>query len=166
MSQSPRRTSPSASSRVAGEQYRIAIVGSSTLKGKELAEVLPEGPLAGSDLILLDDNEALGQLEALGDEMTFVQSVSRDNFDNVDFAFFASRPEFTGKNWTLAKAAGAAIVDLSYGLEKEANATVRSPWMERELGHSVTPELEPGPVIAAHPAAVVVALLMARGELQ
>src|SRR5581483_8789778 len=162
MSQVPRRVNPSASSHVTGEQFRVAIVGSGTLKGKELAEILPQSALAASDLKLLDDDESLGQLEAVGNEMTFVQSVSRDNFDNVDLAFFASRPEFTRKNWDLARAAGAAIIDLSYGLEGESKATVRSPWLERELGQPVTPELEPGPVIAAHPASVVLALLLAR----
>ncbi len=164
MSQGPRRVTSPASSHPAGEQYRIAIVGSGTLKGKELAEVLPQSALAASELKLLDDDESLGQLEALGEEMTFVQSVSRDNFDNIDFAFFASRPEFTRKNWTLARAAGAGIVDLSYALEKETNARVRSPWIERELGQVLAPELEPGPVIAAHPASVVLALLLLRAQ--
>jgi aspartate-semialdehyde dehydrogenase len=164
MSQGPRRVNLPSSSHLAGEVYRIAIVGSGSLKGKELADLLPQSTLAASDLKLLDDDESLGQLEAVGDEMTFVQSVSRDNFDNVDFAFFASRAEFTRKNWGLARAAGAAIIDLSYALESEPNSTVRSPWMERELGHAVTPELEPGPVIASHPAATVLAVLLARAQ--
>ena len=30
--------------------------------------------------------------------------------------------------------AGSAIIDLSYALEDEPNATVRSPWIERQLG--------------------------------
>jgi aspartate-semialdehyde dehydrogenase len=164
MSQVPRRVASPGSSHPAGEHYRVAIVGAGTLKGKELAEVVPQSALAASELKLLDDDESLGQLEAVGDEMTFVQSVSRDNFENVDFAFFASRPEFTRKNWQLARAAGASIVDLSYALEKEANATVRAPWLEREVGQVLTPELEPGPVIAAHPAAVVLGLLLVRAQ--
>ena len=163
MSQGPRRVTPGSSHPV-GEQYRIAIVGSGSLKGKELAEVLPDSALAASELKLMDDEESLGQLEAVGEEMTFVQSVSRDNFDNVDFAFFASSPEFTRKNWTLARAAGASIVDLSYALEKEPSATVRAPWIEREVGQVMAPELEPGPVVAAHPVAVVLGLLLVRAQ--
>jgi aspartate-semialdehyde dehydrogenase len=164
MSQGPRRVTPPLPAHPAGEQYRIAIVGSGTLKGKELAEVLSQSALAASEIKLLDDDEGLGQLEAVGEEMTFVQSVSRDNFDNVDFAFFASRQEFTRKHWTLARAAGASIVDLSYALEKEPGATVRAPWIEREVGQVMAPELEPGPVVAAHPAAVVLSLLLIRAQ--
>jgi aspartate-semialdehyde dehydrogenase len=111
---------------------------------------------------LLDDAESLGQLEAVGDEMTFVQSVGRDQFDGVDFAFFACEETFTRKSWALAKAAGSAIVDLSYALENEPGATVRSPWLDRELGRVVTPELAPAPIVVAHPAAQALALLLVR----
>ncbi len=142
-------------------QFRVAIVGASTLKGKELADVLNDRSFPG-DVRLLDDDESLGQLEAVGDEVTFVQSVGRDQFDGVDFAFFASEGKFTKRNWMLAKDAGSAIIDLSYALEDAPGARVRSPWIERELNQSVAPELQPAPVIAAHPAAQVLALLMVR----
>jgi aspartate-semialdehyde dehydrogenase len=142
-------------------EFRVAIVGASTLKGKELADVLNDRSFP-ADVRLLDDDESLGQLEAVGDEMTFVQPVGRDQFDGVDFAFFASEEKFTKKNWVLAKAAGSAVIDLSYALENEAGATVRSPWLERELGRAVTPELAPAPVVVAHPAAQALALLLVR----
>ena len=38
---------------------------------------------------------ALGQLEAMGDEISFIQSVRAEQFVNVDFTFFASDPECT-----------------------------------------------------------------------
>lgn len=141
--------------------FRVAIVGASTLKGKELADVLNDRGFPG-DVRLLDDDESLGQLEAVGDEMTFVQSVGRDQFDGVDFACFASDEKFTKRNWTLAKDAGSAIIDLSYALEGEPGAAVRSPWIERELNRTVKPELQPAPVVAAHPVAQVLALLLIR----
>lgn len=142
-------------------QFRVAIVGASTLKGRELADVLNDRSFP-ADVRLLDDDESLGQLENVGDEMTFVQSVGRDQFDDVDFAFFASEEKFTKRNWVLAKDAGSAIIDLSYALENEPRATVRSPWLERELGRAVTPELAPAPVVVAHPAAQALALLLVR----
>jgi aspartate-semialdehyde dehydrogenase len=147
-----------------GKTFRVAIVGAGTLKGKELAEVLPEIPMPIADTKLLDDDDSLGQLEAVGGEVTFVQSVSRDNFDNIDFAFFASNAQFTRRNWTLARDAGASVVDLSYALESEKNAKIRAPWIERELGQTPVPELQPGPVVAAHPAAVMLALLLIRAQ--
>ncbi len=144
--------------------YRIAIVGAGTLKGKELAEILPETSFPAVDVKLLDDDESLGQLEAVGEEVTFVQSVRPENFENVDFTFFASQAEFTRKHWRMAQQAGSIIVDLSYGLEETPGARVRSPWIERELRRAQVPELEPAPVITAHPAAVSMALLLARAQ--
>ncbi|MFB3916715.1 MAG: Asd/ArgC dimerization domain-containing protein [Terriglobales bacterium] len=144
--------------------FRVAIVGAATLKGRELADVLKERNFPARDIKLLDDDESLGQLEAVGDEVTFVQSIIPDNFQNVDFAFFASDEKFTSRNWQLAKAAGSAIVDLSYALESEPGATVRAPWVERELRRQIAPELQPAPVMTAHPAAVVLALLLLRAR--
>jgi aspartate-semialdehyde dehydrogenase len=141
---------------------RIAIVGGASLKGKELAEVLSERSFPARDVRLLDDDEALGQLEAIGDEASFVQSVSREQFEHVDVAFFASDEAFTRRNWHLARQAGAAIVDLSYGLEAEAGVAIRAPWIERELSRPQALELQPAPVVIAHPAAVVLALLLLR----
>ena len=144
--------------------YRLAIVGAGTLKGKEVAEVLSDRNFPSLDIKLLDDDESLGQLETLRDEVTFIQSVRSEQFENVDFTFFASDQQCTRKNWKTARKAGSAIVDLSFTLEDEPDATVRSPWIERQLGHMLTPELQPGPAVVAHPAAVVLALLLLRAQ--
>jgi len=144
--------------------FRVAIVGAATLKGKELTDILKERNFPARDVKLLDDDESLGQLEAVGDEVSFVQSVRPEHFENVDFAFFASDESFTRRTWELAKRAGSAIVDLSYALENEPGATVRAPWVERELRRQIAPELQPAPVATAHPAAVVLAMLMLRAR--
>jgi aspartate-semialdehyde dehydrogenase len=147
--------------------YRVAIVGAATLKGKEMAEILRDRNFPAVDVRLLDDDESLGQLEAVGDEMSFIQSVRTEQFERVDFAFFASDPRCTRSNWKAARDLGNTIVDLSFTLEDEPGATVRSPWIERQAGHPVLPELQPGPVVVAHPAATVLALLALRaGKVQ
>jgi aspartate-semialdehyde dehydrogenase len=143
---------------------RVAIVGGATLKGRELAELLNERNFPARDIRLLDDDESLGQLEAMGDEVTFVQSVNREQFERVDIAFFASDEKFTGKNWQMARDAGCAIVDMSYALETQPGSVVRAPWIERELGQVPPPELQPAPMITAHPAATVLALLLLRAH--
>jgi aspartate-semialdehyde dehydrogenase len=144
--------------------YRVAIVGGATLKGKEVAEMLNDRNFPAADVKLLDDDESLGQLETMGDEVTFIQSVRSEQFDNVDFTFFASDPESTRKNWIRAQHSGGAIVDLSYALEDEPTARVRSTWIERELGKPPQADLQPGPAVVAHPAAVVLALLLLRAR--
>ncbi len=144
--------------------FRVAIVGAATLKGKELKEVLAERNFPTADTRLLDDDESLGQLESVGDEVTFIQSVLPEHFDKVDFAFFASESQFTQRNWKLAKQAGAVVVDLSYALEDEPGSVVRAPWIERELGVQPPPELESATTVIAHPAAMVLGLLLLRAQ--
>jgi len=148
----------------AGNFYRIAIVGAGTLKGKEVAEVLNDRNFPARDVKLLDDDESLGQLENVGDEVTFIQKVRAEEFRNLDFTFFASDPHCTRKNWSMARDAGSDVVDLSFALEDEPGVTVRSPWIEREQGRAPAPNLQPGPVVVAHPAAVVLALLILRAR--
>jgi len=155
---------PSASHPVAarGNLYRAAIVGAASLKGKEVAEMLNERNFPAADIRLLDDDESLGQLEAMGDEISFIQRVRAEQFEHVDFTFFASDEESTRKNWKDARDAGSAIIDLSSSLENEAGASVRSVWVERERGQIPAPELQPGPCVTAHPVAVILALLLLR----
>jgi aspartate-semialdehyde dehydrogenase len=142
--------------------YRVAIVGAASLKGKEVAEVLDERNFPSSEVKLLDDDDALGQLEALKDEVTFIQSVRKEQFEQVDFTFFASDAKCTRSNWKNVQKSGSAIVDLSYALEDEPGASLRAPWVERQLGQTFAPELQPGPAVVAHPIAVVLTLLLLR----
>jgi aspartate-semialdehyde dehydrogenase len=142
--------------------YRVAIVGAASLKGKEVAEVLDQRNFPSLDVKLLDDDESLGQLEAVKDEVTFIQSVRSEQFEHMDFTFFASDGDCTRRNWQHVLKSGSAIVDLSYALENEPDAAVRAPWVERQLGQVFTPELQPGPAVVAHPVAVVLALLLIR----
>jgi aspartate-semialdehyde dehydrogenase len=154
--------SPAASAR--GQLFRAAVVGAGTLKGKEVVEMLNERNFPAADVRLLDDDESIGQLEATGDEINFIQSVRSEQFTHVDFTFFAADAECTRQNWKRARDAGSAIIDLSGALEEEAGATVRSLWLERERGQMWQPELQPAPCIVAHPAAVTLALLLLRAR--
>ena len=164
MSTPPKTISASHTPPTRGNLYRAAIVGAASLRGKEVAEMLNERNFPAVDIRLLDDDESLGQLEAMGDEMSFIQSVRAEQFEHVDFTFFASDAECTRKNWKRARDAGSTIIDLSSGLEDEPGAVVRSLWVERERGQIPPPELQPGPCIAAHPVAVVLALLLLRAQ--
>ena len=140
--------------------FKVAIVGATSLEGKELKDVLTERNFPSSDVKLLDDEEAQGQLEAVGDEPTFVQSVTPEHLEGMDFTFFACDPAYTLNTWQAARDKGSEIVDLSYALE--AQAALRAPWVERELGREFRRQLESVPVVVAHPAAAVLALLLLR----
>jgi aspartate-semialdehyde dehydrogenase len=146
--------------------HRVAIVGASTLKGKELKDVLAASSFPAEEVRLLDDDEALGQLDAVGDEITFVQKVVAEQFERVDLTFFTSEAAFTRKHADLARQAGSAIVDLSAALEEEA--PVRAPRVEMELAEAAAKKPRgttvPTAMVTAHPAAVALALLLGRAH--
>jgi aspartate-semialdehyde dehydrogenase len=147
--------------------YRVAIAGAASLRGRELKETLEEKNFPARDILLLDDEESSGQLDSVGDEATFVQSVTRTSFHNVDLVFFASDPAFTRRHWQFARDNGCAIVDLSGALDDDAAVEVRSPWLDRELKPEIQRsivDLETTIVAAANPAATMLALLLHRAE--
>jgi len=147
--------------------YRIGIVGASSLAGKELSEELGESLLGASDFVLLDEEEAAGQLSAAGDEVAFIQRLEVASFERLDFVFFAGDAVVTKKYWQAARRAGASIVDLTYALDGEKDVLVRAPWVaEVTADKSALPRPEPDlktpALVAAHPVAVMLALIAGR----
>ena len=144
--------------------YRIAIVGASTLLGKELSEELQNSLLAASDLVLLDEEETSGQVTAAGEEAAIIQRIEPSSFNRMDFVFFAGTRESTRKHWMEARRAGASIVDVTGELEGEKGVPVRAPFVTDALRRKAADRLnlETPAVVAAHPAAVILALIAAR----
>ena len=148
-------------------EYRIGIVGAASLAGKELSEELAASLLAASDLVLLDVEDAAGQVTGAADEVSFIQRLEATSFDRMDFVFFAGDAGVTKKHWQDARRAGASIVDLTYALEGEKYVLVRAPWVAEVLGEKTPgklPDLNTPAVLAAHPVAVMLALVA--GKLQ
>jgi aspartate-semialdehyde dehydrogenase len=142
--------------------YKIAIVGASTLLGKELKDALADSSLGAADFLLLDEEEGLGQLDQLGDEITFVQAIEPGAFERVDFSFFCGTDNLTRKHWREALRAGSTVLDLSGALDTEAGVLVRSPWIGTQ---EVTADLFTPAVVPANPASLAIALLMERVQL-
>ena len=142
--------------------YKIAIAGASTLLGRELKEALSESPLAAAKMTLLDEETVQGKLDQVGDEITFVQAIEPDAFDQVDFTFFAGSEDLTRKHWRQALRSGSTVLDLSGALDQETGVLIRAPWLGSE---AVTPDLFTPAVVPAHPAALALALLLDRLQL-
>ena len=142
--------------------FSVALVGGASLKGREVRDVLGERNFPAVDVKLLDDEEALGQLEQVNDELTFIQGVLPEHLEGVDFAFLTGDESFIDKVWTSVRSSGSEIIDLSYALENNTDVVLRAPWFEREVGRTREVELKSAPVVVAHPAAVVLALLLWR----
>jgi aspartate-semialdehyde dehydrogenase len=142
--------------------YKIAIAGASTLLGRELKEALSESPLAASKMILLDEETAQGQLDQVGDEVTFLQAIEPDAFDQVDFTFFTGNEDLTHRRWRQALRSGSTVLDLSGALDQETGVLVRAPWLGSE---AVIPDLFTPAVVPAHPAALALSLLLDRLQM-
>ncbi|HEV2710552.1 MAG TPA: Asd/ArgC dimerization domain-containing protein [Edaphobacter sp.] len=151
---------------MANEIYRIGIVGASSLVGKELSDELGDSLLGASDFVLLDEDEAAGQITATGDEASFIQRLEASSFDKMDFVFFAGTAEVTKKYWHNARKAGASIVDMTYALAGEKDVPARAPWVGEALATTTQNgrelDLTTPAVVAGHPAAVMLALVAAR----
>jgi aspartate-semialdehyde dehydrogenase len=142
--------------------FRVAIVGAAALKGKEVRDVLSERSFPSIDIKLLDEEDVLGQLEQVNDEPTFIQGVLPEHLEGVDFTFLAADEAYVAKKWATVRDAGSEIIDLSYALENNTDIVLRAPWVEREMGFVHPVGLQSAPVMVAHPAAVALALLLAR----
>ena len=92
---------------------RVAIVGASSLRGKELKLVLEDRNFPADEIILLDVSVMAGTLTEAGGEPTFIRELEADSFEKVRFAFFAGIPADTERNWQAAQAAGATVIDLT-----------------------------------------------------
>lgn len=139
--------------------FKIAIAGASSLLGRELKDALSESPLAAANFALLDEEDAKGQLDQVGDEATFIQAISTEAFDRADFTFFCGSEDLTRRHWRQAQSAGSTVLDLSGALDEETGVLVRSPW----LGPAeASVDLFTPAIVPAHPAAITLALLLSR----
>lgn len=146
---------------MAGKILQAAVVGASTLLGKELVQEISESAAAAWDMRLLDESdEADGQLTSAGDEALVIHKVGDGSFEGVDVLFFAGTKEATAKYADRAVRAGAAIVDLTGELAGRQGFVLRSPWLEQSL----RPDLTTVGVVAPHPAALMVAVVVSRLE--
>src|SRR5580658_5128811 len=144
--------------------FKIAIAGASSLLGRELKDVLSDSTLAAASFSLLDEEDAQGQLDQVGDEVTFIQAIGADAFDHSDFTFFCGTESLTLRHWREALRAGSTVLDLSGALDREPGVLVRAPWLASSgLGSvATTADLFTPAVVPAHPAALALALLLER----
>ncbi len=136
-------------------QYRIAVVGATTLLGKEIGDEIADGPLAAANTILLDAEDASGTLESMGDEAAFIQPMEEGALENVDVAIFTDAAMLRQYRQT-AQEMGAAVVDATDGPEEGGGALVRSPL----LGMGTPLGLDASYVRCAHPVATVLATVL------
>jgi len=95
------------------KKVRIAIVGASSLRGKDLAAVFEDRDFPASDIILLDESVVAGTLTEVAGEPNFIRPLSEDSFEGAEFAFFAGSAADAERNWLVAQHSGATVIDMT-----------------------------------------------------
>jgi aspartate-semialdehyde dehydrogenase len=149
-----------------GILHRVAIVGASSLLGKELKQALEDRNFPASDVMLLDESVMAGTLTEAAGEPTFIRALEEDSFEGARFVFFTGTPADAERNWRTAQAAGATVIDLTGALSAASSGSVAIasiPSLASVLPAS-GPNPSPTPVAYASPAApVIVACTLAAG---
>ena len=138
---------------------RVAIVGASSLRGKELNRLLEERSFPADDVRLIDD-EAVGKLAEAGGEATFIHALEEDSFERARFVFFAGDADFTARVWPAAHKAGATVIDLSAALAGVPTAVAWIPALDAVLP---PPRPAAGKLFVSPDAAAMLACTVAAG---
>lgn len=109
--------------------YRVAIVGASSLRGKEIKQVLEDRHFPSSDVILLDESVMAGTLTEAAGEPTFIRALQEDSFERAHFVFFAGTPRDAEKNWLAARKAGATVIDLTGAFAATDSSDSPTAWI-------------------------------------
>src|SRR2546430_12136000 len=72
----------------------VAIVGSTSLIGKELRQMLEDRGWAAGRLALLETEEYAGLLQEFAGDLQITQVISPESLADVDIAFLTCRPVF------------------------------------------------------------------------
>lgn len=145
---------------MASKRVRAAVVGASSLLGKELASELTAAKDRVWDITLIDvaaedSAQAGATITSAGDEALLIQNLAPGAFTGVDVVFFAGDASVAVQYAKEAVEAGAAVVDLTGALEAKGVA-VSAPSIakaSKQAGKML---------VSAHPAAVLLGSLAQR----
>lgn len=138
---------------------QVSIVGSETLLGKDLRELLRESILGSRLKLLGSAEEGSAILSAEEDEPVVIAPIDGDDLNASRIVFLTGDEEMNRKAFSLVRPGPAApvIIDLARSLEDYPAARLRAPMAEPE-GTVVATNLH----VIAHPAAILVAALLQR----
>ncbi len=157
------------------EGYRVGIVGSSSLLGREILAVLKERDFPVSRLVTSDLDEDDLSLPVVDLREGFEPLIADENLgeSELDFVFLAARlpevapaagssPLFLRSAGQLARATRCTVIDACGALGREPGGLVRVPFLEphprRPAGHAPSPQY----FVSVHPAAIAVCVVLLR----
>jgi aspartate-semialdehyde dehydrogenase len=157
--------------------FRVAVVGASSLLGKELLNTLEERKFPVSRLVTLEADEEEPNLPIVDLQERSQATVSDEEVTEagLDFAFLAAcptsgAPSFLRPGGTAAahgepgQASHCVVIDLSESLKEREGRILSIPFLERAGCSTALPRGERGNkvFVSAHPAAIVLSSLLLR----
>jgi len=142
----------------------IALVGSESLLGREIRDIVATSSPGFELRLIAADGEEAGRLTRVGDEPATVTALSVVNLVGARAIVLAASPEASRKALEFASEAepDGAVIDLTFVAEERPNARLRAPLVEAQ---SEIDELEAAGSaihVIAHPAAIALALFLRR----
>ncbi|MGI8992649.1 MAG: Asd/ArgC dimerization domain-containing protein [Bryobacteraceae bacterium] len=134
----------------------VALVGSDTLMGRELRDLLAGSVLGENLRLIAADDEAAGILTEQGGEPSLVTKLEASSFDGASAVLLAGSDASTLQVLDLKP--GASLIDLTHAAEERPNARLRAPMVEPH-DYRVAPDAIN---VVAHPAAIALALALGR----
>jgi aspartate-semialdehyde dehydrogenase len=136
----------------------VALVGSESLLGREVRDIVSTSENEISLNLIGDETEHAGLLTRVGDEPAMVGQLDAAALDDARAIMLAGSAESSRKALELAGEDGdAAIIDLTYAAEDLPHARLRAPAVESD------PEEMDGNIhVIAHPAAIALAVFLRR----
>src|SRR6202034_4900119 len=105
----------------AAKSSRVAIVGASSLRGKELKLGLEDRNFPAGEIVLLDEPILAGTLTEAGGEPPFIPALDEDSFERAGFAFFVGSAHDAERRRRAAQRSGAQTIDKTRGGGATAN---------------------------------------------
>jgi aspartate-semialdehyde dehydrogenase len=135
-----------------------AIVGGSSLMGREIRDLLAGSPIQ-TKLIGADETEA-GTLTEEAGEPVVMTALDEENLAGARVAFLAGSAESSRRTLDMVGrlSAAPALIDVTYVLEERPLVQLRAPLVE-PASFGLAPGTEH---VVAHPAAIALALLLVR----
>jgi len=134
----------------------IALVGSETLLGREVRDVFGESALGEQLRLLASDDDDATRLADIGGEPAILNKLDPEEVEDAAVVILAGTPE--SSRIALESNPTGVVIDLTGAAEEDPQARVRAPQVENG-GYTAAYE---GPQIAAHPAALAIALVLSR----
>ncbi len=141
------------------DSQTVALVGSDSLLGREVRDIVATSGAAVDLRLIAADEEESGSLTRVGDEPTFVAGLDAEALSGARAVILAGSAASSRKALELAgEAPDAALIDLTYAAEERPDARLRAPLVESEPDDFGEAAVH----VIAHPAAISLALFLRR----